>query len=95
MKKLANVFGLCIILVNALCGQTEKGKLLLGASTAVNGGLESLLVPNIRGGGAGISFSTLKGEDDEDGSAKSTNIGFSPIIGYTVTNNLLLGIVGF
>lgn len=93
MKKLANALSLLLCSAITLQAQVEKGKVLLGASLPITGGLESILVPTARGGGgAGLSFSTLEGEGE--GKAKTTTFGFSPVIGYAVADNLLLS-VGF
>ncbi len=87
-KQLFFIAGLCLFL-NAF-SQVEQGKILLGASTPVSGGIENLFFVSRGGGGAGLSFNTQK---DVDGNkAKTTALGLSPIVGYAVADNLLLGL---
>lgn len=88
MKKLT-FFPVCLCLSFALFSQVEQGKLLIGASVPVSGGLENLVISG-RNGGAGLSLVTQKGEDG--GKAKSVTIGLSPIIGYAAADNLLIGV---
>lgn len=92
MKKLAIAlhFLLFAALTTQAQTQVQKGKVLLGASVPITGGLESLFLPAVRGGGgAGISFSTLESEGNK---SKTTTIAFSPVVGYAVADNLLLGV---
>lgn len=88
MKKLATT--LHFLLFAALTTQAQTQVQKLGASAPITGGLESFFLPAVRGGGgAGISFSTLESDGNK---SKTTPLGFSPVVGYAVADNLLLGV---
>jgi hypothetical protein len=82
------LFFVCMLISLGLFAQVEKGKVLLGASTPISGGIASLL-PNGGTGGAGIGFTTQKFDEFK---TKTTSFGLSPLIGYAVADNFLVGV---
>ncbi|MFN3802834.1 outer membrane beta-barrel protein [Belliella pelovolcani] len=80
-----------LLFVLLCCGfaaksQTEKGKLLFGASTSF--GLGEANTPMT----IGFSSSELKFEDGSTVEVKNSNIYFAPKVGYFILDNLALGL---
>lgn len=81
------LFLLCSLTLSVLSGQTQKGKVLLGASTNIS----------LSGVGSGseflsLGFSSIKYKESDDDADKLISLNLSPKVGYFVVDNLAIGL---
>lgn len=87
MKKLITLslmFSMCYLLTSA---QTGKGSIFFGTTTSLNKNLYSYFGD---GNSIGITYSFQKSETSSE-KLKSTNINYSPKVGYFLENNFVVG----
>lgn len=83
-------FAAFMITIGLLSAQTNKGRILIGASSAFN-------VIGDGGETIGLGYSSIKEKSDADGFEeqdpdKRLSVNLSPKIGYFIMNNLALGV---